>query len=167
MTVAAERMTLRQLVAIELEAAPADDPHDIGARIAEALPDHHLRAALAECVPLMVKQLQARETARLAGLGQGRRPRSLVDSESAPLELLTRSFCIKPGTWKELRNCRMKDLRRMAGYRGFLARTNSRWQQRLEHLADALNESGEHLVRDLAPDVVRSIFEPHAERRSA
>lgn len=156
----ARRLSITDLIGIELDAAPGDTPRQVARRITDALPVEQLRDALADVLPLAVKKTLSFRQSRLTPTGK---EPSRANARPAPSlgERLAMSVCVKPGQWKAFENCRAKDLRRMAAWQGDLGRKHLAEQRRLEHLVDAMDEAGAHLVRDLDDDVVGSVFANH------
>ncbi len=156
MTATAEVVHVRDLVDAQVDAHPGAEPTELARCAAELVPEGELRAALAIALVDAAKKCLAYRQGRLdrTGVNGAGRP-ALIP---AVQQLLAMSVCVEPGTWKALENCRAKDLRKIARWRARLAHRHAVERRQFEHLADALTEAGEHLVRNLDVAVVAAIF---------
>jgi hypothetical protein len=156
MMATAEVVRVRDLVDAQIDEHPGDGPTELARRAADLVPENDLREALAIALVDVARKCLSYRQGRLEPTGVTTGDRAAV----APTirERLAMSLCVKPGTWKALENCRAKDLRKMARWRARLAHRHAAERRQFEHLADALAEAGEHLVRDLDVAVVAAIF---------
>jgi hypothetical protein len=144
------KVQLRQMVEGALAASPSTDPHEIALKLVAGLNDDELRPALECTLPYLVKQLQARQNNQAV--------EGLHGPTSRGVSWLERSVCVKRGVWKPLGNCTPRDLRRIARFRQMVADQHAAWVRRYERLADAVQGAGEKRLRDVDPQVVRSIL---------
>jgi hypothetical protein len=155
-TAVAEIIRVRDLVDEQIDRHPGAGPDELARAAAELVPEDELREALAVALVDVARKCLSYRQGRLEPTGVNADGRPGVVPTIG--ERLAMPLCVEPGTWKALQNCRAKDLRKMARWRTRLVHRHAVERRQLEHLADALTEAGEHLVRDLDVAVVEAIF---------
>jgi hypothetical protein len=153
-------------------------PRELGDKATEMVPAKHLRDALRQAMPHLVRyELQhdrrytppAAATSRQARTGEasermpGRNVNSARSSKAAAIregwrKVITGQFHVGGKKWEVLADCSYEQVVFMAGERREKAAKNSWWAGRFTETAQEMRKHGVNRVGDLPEDVLRRLF---------